>query len=145
MVQVTHSTKPVSAKEITRSWHLIDLKGKILGRAAQEISTLLQGKGKTNYVPYLDMGDNIVVINATQVVVTGRKGQQKLYTNFSGYPGGLRSVDLDTMMERNPVEVIRHAVSGMLPKNKLRDKRLARLFIFKDERHPHGDKITSNN
>lgn len=141
MTHVTHSTKPVSEKEIKRAWHIFDMKGKILGRLAQEIATILQGKNKVNYVPYLDMGDNVVVINANKFIVTGRKDQQKEYGNFSGYPGGLRQVDFKTMLERNPQEIVRHAISGMLPKNKLRDKRLARLFIFKDEKHPHGDKL----
>lgn len=141
MTHVTHSTKPISEKEITRSWHLFDLKGKVLGRVAQEISTVLQGKNKVNYAPYLDMGDNVIVLNATKFVVTGRRSEQKTFGNYSGYPGGLREVEFKTMMEKNPEEIVRRAISGMLPKNRLRDKRLARLFIFKDENHPYGDKL----
>ncbi|MEN9327554.1 MAG: hypothetical protein RI947_362 [Candidatus Parcubacteria bacterium] len=142
MAQIKQSTKPVSSKSINREWHIIDMKDQVLGRSANEIAQLLQGKHKTNYVTYLDMGDNVVVINAKLLKVTGSKTDDKIYTYYSGYPGGLKEVPLKTLLDRKPSEVIRHAVSGMLPKNKLRDRRLARLHVYADEKHPHGDKIT---
>jgi large subunit ribosomal protein L13 len=141
MTKVTQSTKPLSAKTIQRNWHVIDIGGKVLGKVSHEISTLLQGKSKVNYAPYLDAGDYVVVINAKKVEVTGRKADQKTYTYYSGYPGGLRSLTFKELMEKKPEEVIRHAVTGMLPKNKLRDRRMARLFIFNDEKHPYENKL----
>jgi large subunit ribosomal protein L13 len=141
MIKLTNTTKPVSEKAISHGWHLIDVKGKILGRTIPEIVYFLTGKNKTNYAPYLDMGDNVVVINASKVLITGKKEQKKIYASYSGYPGGLREISYEEMMIKNPKEIIRHGVSGMLPKNKLRDRRLARLFIFKDENHPYAEKL----
>ncbi|NTU72614.1 50S ribosomal protein L13 [Candidatus Roizmanbacteria bacterium] len=142
MVNVTRSTKSVSAKNIVQKWHVIDAKNKILGRIANEIAHLLQGKHKTTYVPHLDSGDYVVVTNAKHVVVTGNKKKTKEYSYFSGYPGGLKTVTFETMIEKNPGEVFRHAVSGKLPKNKLRDRRLARLYVFGEAEHPYSDKVT---
>ena len=141
MVTLTHSTKPVKAKEIKRNWHLIDVKGKVLGRVASEAVKLLQGKHKWNYSTHLDSGDYVVVINAKDVVVTGKKARTKLYTSYSGYPGGLKSIRFEDLLKKNPNKVFQHAVSGMLPKNKLRDRRLARLYIFSDENHLYKDKF----
>ncbi len=141
-MKLTQSTKPQKEKDIKRRWHLIDASKKILGRMTPHIVSLLMGKAKVNYVSYLDMGDYVVIINAKDVAVTGKKAIQKIYTNYSGYPGGLRRRTLGKVMSTNPSEVIRHAVSGMLPKNKLRDRRLARLFIYANESHPYGDKFS---
>ncbi|MBI5127604.1 50S ribosomal protein L13 [Candidatus Roizmanbacteria bacterium] len=141
MKNPTQQTKSVKAKEINRKWHLFDVKGKILGRMASEISQLLQGKNKVNYVSYLDMGDYVVVINAKKVAISGRKNKTKVYTNYSGYPGGLRMVTYEKLLEQNPGLIIKNAVSGMLPKNKFRDVRLNRLFIFADENHPYKNKF----
>ncbi len=141
MTTLTHSTKPVKEKDIKRQWILIDLSGKVVGRIAPTIATILQGKNKVNYVPYLDMGDYIVAINARKSVVTGKKSETKEYTRYSGYPGGLKKVSYKALMEKNPAEIIKHAVSGMLPKNKLRDQRLKRLYIFADENHPYKNKF----
>jgi len=135
MSSLTKSTKPISGTSIKRAWYLIDVKGKTLGRIATLISTYLQGKHKLNYVRNLDMGDTIVVINASQVKLSGDKMKQKVYSFYSGFPGGLREVNAETLLKTNPSEMIRLAVSGMLPKNKLRDMRLARLHVYTDERH----------
>ncbi len=140
MAQLKKTTKPVSSKQISRKWHIIDCEGQILGRLTNQVATLLQGKHKANYVPYLDMGDNVVIINAKKIGITGKKADDKVYQYYSGYPGGQKEVSYATMMERRPEEIIRHAVSGMLPKNKLRDRRLARLYIYPDEKHPHAQK-----
>lgn len=141
MKKPTQQTKPVKAKEIKRNWHLIDAKGQVLGRLTPKIALLLQGKQKVNYVPYLDMGDNVVVINAKQIVLTGKKSQSKIYTRYSGYPGGLKIDKFSDLLENNPEYIIKHAVSGMLPKNKFRDQRLKRLFIYPDDNHPYKDKF----
>lgn len=141
MVHVRKTTRPISEKEISRGWHIVDVSKKHLGREIPEIAKFLQGKHKVSYVQNLDMGDYVVVINAKEVQLTGKKDSQKEYTYYSGYPGGLRSVTFKEMMKKNPKEVIRHAVSGMLPKNKMRDPRLARLYIFEGSEHPYGDKF----
>lgn len=141
MNNLTSSTKPISDKEIKRDWHLIDVSKKVLGRVSADIARFLMGKHKVRYVSYLDMGDYVVIINAKKIALTGRKIKQKIYTRYSGYPGGLKKTVLEKLLDTNPQEVIKHAVSGMLPKNKLRDKRLARLFIFASEKHAYEDKF----
>lgn len=141
MVNLTHSTKPVKEKDIKREWHLVDAGGKILGRVSPQVARFLQGKHKTNYSSYLDQGDYVVVVNAKDIVLTGKKPKLKVYTRYSGYPGGLKTIKFQDLMKKDPTQVFRHAVSGMLPKNKLRDRRLARLFIFTDDKHPYKDKF----
>ncbi|QQG44712.1 MAG: 50S ribosomal protein L13 [Candidatus Roizmanbacteria bacterium] len=141
MKQITKSTKPVSEKQIKREWHLVNMAKERLGRVTNEIANLLQGKRKTTYAPYIDSGDYVVIINAKKVTLSGKKTDTKVYSYYSGYPGGLKKVSFKELIEKKPEEVIRHAVSGMLPKNKLRDRRLARLFIFADEHHPYEDKL----
>jgi len=136
----TYSPK---VSEIKHFWHLIDANGQILGRLASEIATLLMGKHKPYFVPHLDCGDYVVVINAKEIKVTGKKEAQKQYYRHSGYPGGFRQVTLKEQMAKDPRKIIEHAVAGMLPKNKLKDKRLARLKIFIDEKHPYGEKISN--
>jgi len=133
-------TKATKESEIKRFWHLFDAKGKILGRLSTEIACLLIGKDKPYFVSYLDCGDYVVVINASKVQVTGRKAEQKLYRRHSGYPGGFREIPYEKQMETDPRKIVRHAVAGMLPKNKLKTKRLLRLKIFVDEKHPHQNK-----
>lgn len=141
MVNLSQSTKPVKASDIKRGWYLVDVTDKVLGRIAPEIAKLLQGKHKVNYAPYLNGGDYVVVINAAKVRLTGKKAKTGYYTYYSGYPGGLKKVSFQKLLKDKPEELIKHAVSGMLPKNKLRDQRLKRLFIFVDEKHPYEDKL----
>jgi large subunit ribosomal protein L13 len=134
----TNSTK---VSDIKRNWYLIDVKGKTLGRIATEIALKLMGKSKPNFVRNEDCGDNIVVINAAHFVVTGRKDKQKLYGNYSGHPGGLKQKALWQVRKEKPTEPIRHAVWGMLPKNKLRARLVTRLWIYPESDHPYGDKF----
>lgn len=141
MTSLTKSTKPLKISQIERKWHLVDLKSKALGRATTQISGFLQGKHKTNYVSYLDSGDYVVVVNAKTLILTGKKAETKEYTRYSGYPSGLRTIAFREMSERNPEQIVRRAVSGMLPKNKHRDRRLARLFIFPEDTHTYTDKF----
>lgn len=129
------STNAQSSKDIKRSWHLIDAKEKILGRLAVEVANKLSGKGKIAFVPYLDAGDFVVITNAKQITVTGKKAQQKKYARHSGYPGGFKVETFEKLIERRPEEVIRHAVWGMLPKNKLGRKMITRLKVFSGSQH----------
>ena len=138
----TQTTKSVKEKDIKRNWHLIDAKGKVLGRLAPEIASLLQGKHKRNYVSYLDCGDYVVAVNAAAVRLTGRKESSKIYTRYSGYPGGLKTVAASALRTQNPGKMIENAVSGMLPKNKYRSDRLRRLYLYKDENHKFKNKFT---
>lgn len=132
--------KTYAAKEsdIRRNWYLVDAKDKVLGRLAVKMAKLLSGKGKTLYTPNLDAGDEVVVINADKIKVTGKKLDAKLYTRYSGYPGGLRTRTLSQMLSQKPEDVIRHAVKGMLPKNKLTQGMLRRLKIYAGATHPHA-------
>ncbi len=141
MTKLTPSTQAQKAKDIVRNWHLVDLDKQILGRSTSEIVKFLQGKHKVNYAPYLDMGDYVVVINAGKVKLTGKKFQTKTYSRYSGYPGGQKTKTFTEVMSKNPAEIIRHAVSGMLPKNKLRARRLTRLYVFVDSNHPYQAKF----
>jgi large subunit ribosomal protein L13 len=130
-------TQPTKIKEIQRNWHLVDARDKVLGRIAGDIAHLLRGKNKPYFVPNLDCGDYVVVVNAAKVAVTGKKETDKVYTRYSGYPGGLKTTTVSELRKRKPGEIIRHAVSGMLPKNKLRDQWLTRLYIYADNNHPY--------
>ncbi|MFH0749402.1 MAG: 50S ribosomal protein L13 [Candidatus Gottesmanbacteria bacterium] len=137
----TQFTKATKKKELTRAWHVVDVKGKVLGYVATEIAMKLLGKSKPNYTANLDCGDSVVVINCALVEVTGKKEKEKMYGNYSGYPGGLKEKALWQVRKEKPTEIIRHAVWGMLPKNKLRDRLVTRLFLFADENHPYQKNI----
>jgi large subunit ribosomal protein L13 len=120
-----------------RNWVLVDAEGKTLGRLATQIADTLRGKRKPTYTPHVDVGDFVVVVNAEKISVTGTKLQEKLYHRHSGYPGGLKTRTLNDMLERRPEEVIRLAVRGMLPKNRLARKQLTKLKIYAGPEHPH--------
>ena len=136
-------TQPTKTSDIKREWHLIDARDKILGRIGSEIAKLLMGKGKPYFAKNLDCGDNVVVINAQEVAVSGKKETDKVYTRYSGYPGGLRKITIKELRTQKPGEIVRHAVAGMLPKNKLRASMLTRLFIFRGSEHKFSDKFTA--
>ncbi len=138
MINKTQATKRA---QIKRDWYLIDVKDKILGRVASDIALLLMGKGKPYFVRNLDCGDNVVVINAKHIRVTGRKETNKKYYRHSGYPGGFKVGTFKELMDSKPEHIIVHAVKGMLPQNRLRDRMLTRLFVFKEETHPYQDKF----
>lgn len=124
-------------EEINRQWYLIDAKDKILGRLAAKIAVILRGKHKPIFSPHLDTGDGVIVINATEIKVTGRKLKEKLYRRYSGYPGGLKEVYLETMLKRNPTTVIKLAVKRMLPSGPLGRKLLKKLKVYSNSKHPH--------
>ncbi|MBI2617356.1 50S ribosomal protein L13 [Candidatus Gottesmanbacteria bacterium] len=136
-------TKPTLASDIQRSWHLVDVNGKILGRIAGNIAVILIGKEKPYYVPNLDCGDYVVVINAQKIEVTGKKASNKTYEKYSGFPGGRKVKTFQQLKQENPTRIVREAVSGMLPKNKLRSEMLKRLYIYADVHHPYGAKFQS--
>jgi large subunit ribosomal protein L13 len=131
----TYSTK---ASEIKRKWHLVDAKGKTLGRLAVSIARIIMGKGKVNYTPHLDMGDFVIVINASGIVVTGKKETKKTYFSHSGYPGGDKLLNFKHLLKRQPERIIRQAVWGMLPQNRLGRAMLKKLKIFADSKHTHS-------
>lgn len=133
--------KATKKAEIKRNWHLIDAKGEVLGRLATKIVPLLLGKNKPYFVKNLDCGDHVVVVNAGEVRVTGRKEQQKTYQSFSGYPGGLREISYAQLKERFPERIIEKAVRNMLPKNKLRDGWTGKLHVFAGSKHDYEDKF----
>lgn len=128
-------------EDVTREWHLVDVKGKILGRVATDIAKLLIGKDKPTYTPHVDGGDYVVVINAEDVAVSGNKKADKMYRWHTGFPGGLKEMSLGRMMEKSPEKVIQNAVKNMLPKNKLRNKRMVRLKVFANDQHPYQDQV----
>lgn len=128
---------PKSA-EITRAWHLIDAKDQVLGRLATQVASLLMGKSKTIFSRHLDMADHVVITNAERVKVTGKKEKQKLYHRHSGYPGGMVVTTLSQVRASHPDRIIIHAVSGMLPKNKLQDRLLTHLHVYPGPDHPYA-------
>ncbi|MEA3329102.1 MAG: 50S ribosomal protein L13 [Candidatus Omnitrophota bacterium] len=122
-------------KDIKRKWHLIDAEGRILGRLACRIASILRGKDKAIFTPYMDTGDPVVVINAAKIRVTGNKMEDKLYKRYSGYPSGLKEQNLKSLMEKKPQDVIYHAVRGMLPHNKLGRKLIKKLKVYGGPKH----------
>lgn len=134
-IQKTHFTTP---DEIERKWFVVDVQGKTLGRVASEIAQILRGKHKPSFVPNLDVGDFVVVVNCEKIHVTGRRLDQKLYYRHSGYPGGLYHRTLREMLQRTPERVIRFAVKGMLPKGPLGRDMLRKLKVYAGSEHPHA-------
>jgi len=128
----TYSTK---ASEIKRKWYLVDAKGKTLGRLACKVAQIIMGKGKVNYTPHLDTGDFVIVINASNVAVSGKKETQKTYFSHSGYPAGDKLLNFKHLIIRQPERIIRQAVWGMLPQNRLGRAMLKKLKIYADARH----------
>ena len=141
---VTH-TKPKQTKlsDLKPDWVLIDAEGKTLGRLASEIAILLMGKHRSIYVPNLNTGDFVIVINANKIKVTGKKLEQKRYFNYSGYHGGIRERSLEDMLVRWPTEAIKHAVKGMLPKNTPGRQMLSRLKLYAGSEHPHEAQLNA--
>jgi large subunit ribosomal protein L13 len=131
-------TRRTKESEIERTWHLIDAADKPLGRLSSQTARLLMGKHKPHFEPFLDTGDFVVIINADKVHVQDKKLIQKLYYRYSGYPGGIKSLSLGEMLSKKPQDVIRYAVKGMLPKNRLGRKMIKKLKIYASESHPHG-------
>ncbi len=130
----TWTAKP---HEVERRWFVVDAEGKTLGRLATQIADTLRGKGKAEYTPHVDTGDFVVVVNAEKIAVTGKKLDDKIYFRHSGYPGGLRQRTLREQLDRRPTEVLRKAVKGMLPRNRLARAQIRKLKIYVGPEHPH--------
>jgi len=133
MKRKTYQAKP---NEIVKKWYIVDAKGKVLGRLASAVATVLRGKHKPNFTTYIDTGDFVVVVNAEAVKVTGKKEKEKLYFTHSGYPGGDKQTSLETFRSTRPDMILRHAVAGMLPKGRLGRKIIGKLKIYKGGEHP---------
>ena len=133
-MQKTYSAK---IKDLKQKYYLVDASGKTLGRLASQIAKILVGKHKPEYTPNVVSGDFVIVVNASKIKVSGKKMEQKLYHSHSGYLGGLKETTLEDLLEKDPIRVIKLAVKGMLPKNKLRDIMMKHLKVYVDEKHPH--------
>lgn len=133
--------KTTISKTVKPAWHTVDVSGKTLGRIATEISKLLIGKHKVDYSPNVNFGDKVVVTNSDKITVTGKKMKDKIYYRYTGYPGGIKSRTLEQAMKKDSTMVIRNAVKGMLPKNKLQKQRLKNLYIYKTSEHPHKGQL----
>ena len=130
-------TYQATSQDRERVWYVVDAESKTLGRLATQIANVLRGKRKPTYTPHVDVGDFVIVVNAEKVAVTGDKREKKLYWRHSGYPGGIRSRTLGDLLEKRPEEVIRKAVKGMLPRNRLARQQLRKLKVYAGPEHPH--------
>jgi len=135
----TTSYKTISANKdtVTKEWVLVDAENEILGRLASKVAKIVRGKNKVNFTPHVDCGDNVIIINSEKIQLTGNKWDQKEYVRHTGYPGGQRFTSVKQMLEKNPTEIIRKAVKGMLPKNRLGSVLLKNVFIYEGAEHPH--------
>ena len=131
------STPFPSSKTIERGWHVIDAEGQVLGRLATRVATVLMGKHKPQYTPFLDVGDHVVIINAEKIVLTGNKMDDKVYYRHTGYPGGIKEARARRVMREHPTRIIESAVRGMVPKTKLGRQMLTKLRIYAGPEHPH--------
>ncbi len=127
-----------SGKDISRKWFVVDASGQTLGRLATKAASVLSGKLNPQYVPYIDMGDHVIVINAEKIVLTGLKDQKKLYRRYTGFPGGLREESFARLINRRPEKVIEEAVKGMLPKTKMGRAMVSKLKVYRGDKHPHA-------
>lgn len=132
-------------KKIVREWHFIDASSESFGRVSSRAIQYLRGKNKVDFAPHIDAGDYVVFINSDKLKFTKDKGKQKIYYTFSGYPGGIKAISLEDQIKKDSREVIKKAIYRMLPKNKLRDEMIKRLKIYKDDNHPHKDKLSVKN
>lgn len=137
---MTKTYQPTN-KDIKREWHLVDADGQVLGRMASQIARLLMGKHKAAYSAHMDSGDFVVVLNAEKVKLTGKKTQQKVYRSHSGYPGGFKEVSFEKMLKEHPERIVTHAVSGMLPTNRLKKARMARFNVIVGDKNPYEAKF----
>jgi len=138
---MSNKTFMKKAQDVNHEWYVVDVADKVVGRAATKIATLLKGKHKVDFSPHVDDGAGVIVINCGKIRVTGRKAEQKVYTSFSGYPGGLKSTTYEKMIVKKPKYILRHAVKGMLPKNKLGAKMIKRLKLYEGTEHPHSAQV----
>ena len=134
----TTKTYAVKIGDVQREWRVLDADGATLGRLATQVATLLRGKHRVSFTPSLDTGDPVIIVNAAKIKVTGNKLKDKMYVRHSGYPGGFRAENLERLLSRRPEEVIRRAVRGMLPQNRLGDQMMRKLHVYAGSDHPHA-------
>ena len=137
MNYLSYKTVSVNKENANKKWYVIDAEGQILGRFASEVAMILRGKRKPSYTPHSDCGDNVIIINAEKVVLTGNKMTQKYYVHYTGHPGGQRIRTIGEQLKRKPIFVVEHAVRGMLPKNRLGDAIFKNLFVYEGPEHKH--------
>ena len=130
-------TYAAKKQEVVKKWYLIDAEGQVLGRVASRVASILKGKHKPIYTPHVDMGDNVIIVNAEKIKVTGGKPSNKMYYRHSGYPGGLKATSFQDMMKKDPAFALRHAIKGLLPHNRLGRKQLLNVKIYAGGEHPH--------
>src|SRR5512132_475812 len=133
-----NKTYAVKLSEVQREWRVVDADGATLGRLATQVAAILRGKHRATFTPSLDTGDPVIIVNAAKIRVTGKKLQDKLYVRHSGYPGGFRAENLEALLARRPEEVIRRAVRGMLPQNRLGEQMMRKLHVYAGATHPHA-------
>ncbi|HAI85105.1 MAG TPA: 50S ribosomal protein L13 [Chitinophagaceae bacterium] len=137
MSKLHFTTKHANAATVQRNWYVVDGTNQTVGRIASRIAAILRGKNKTYYTPHVDCGDYVIIINADKVVYTGNKSEQKVFQNFSGYPGGLKEETAKDLLKRRPESVMERTIKGMLPKNRLGRKMFKKLFVYAGSNHPH--------
>lgn len=137
MDTLSYKTVSVNKEHANKKWYVVDAEGQILGRLAQEVAQILRGKRKTCYTPHSDCGDNVIIINAEKVVLTGRKMEQKVYVHYTGYPGGQRFRTVREQLNKKPVAVLEHAIKGMLPKTRLGSAIFKNLYVYAGPEHKH--------
>lgn len=137
MDTLSYKTISANAATVTKEWLVIDATDQVLGRLASRVAVVLRGKNKPNFTPHVDCGDNVIIINADKVRLTGKKLTDKVYTRHTGYPGGQRFTTPKALMAFKPTAVVEHAVRGMLPKNRLGDKLFGNLYVYAGSEHPH--------
>ena len=138
MDTLTFKTVSANAKTVNKNWVLVDVENQVLGRVSSKIAALLRGKHKTNFTPHVDCGDNVIVINADKVRLTGKKWSEKEYIRYTGYPGGQRFASPQELLNKHPERLVEYAVHGMLPKNKLGNAIKGNLYIYTGTEHPHA-------
>jgi len=135
---LSYKTKSAKKEEVQRNWYVVDAQSDVVGRLGTKIATVLRGKHKPSYTPHVDTGDYVIVINAEKVRFSGAKMAQKEYQRYSGYPGGQKSRTAQEMLDKKPIEIMEHAVRGMLPKNRLGRQMIKKLFVYTGSDHPHA-------
>jgi large subunit ribosomal protein L13 len=135
---LSYKTVSANAKTVNKQWVVVDAQGEILGRLSSKIAMIIRGKNKPEYTPHVDCGDNVIVINADKIKLTGNKMNDKVYTSYTGYPGGQRFISPKELLAKHPKRVIEKAVKGMLPKTKLGAKLYTNLFVYTGSEHPHA-------
>ena len=137
MDTLSYKTVSANAATVTKEWFVIDATDQVLGRLSSRVARILRGKHKTNFTPHVDCGDNVIIINANKVRLTGKKLTDKVYVRHTGYPGGQRFETPKELLARKPLAVVEHAIKGMLPKNKLGAEMFRNLYVYEGSEHPH--------